>query len=97
MNKKLLAAAITGLTLTSMAPNAMASSANYTHCKGVALKKMNDCGAKGHGCAGKAAADFIADEWVKTANQADCDAIKKAIKNPAVKKYLQAISNKINS
>ena len=33
-------------------------------CAGVARAGQNDCGAKGHGCAGKAARDRDPDEWV---------------------------------
>ncbi len=97
MNNKLMKAAIAGLTLTSLTTAVMASGKNYVQCKGVALKKMNDCGAKGHGCSGKAKKDFDPQEWVKTKTQADCDAIQNAVKNPAVKKYLQDISSRKNS
>ena len=33
-------------------------------CKGVAAKAMNDCGANGHACSGKAAKDNDPNEWV---------------------------------
>lgn len=33
-------------------------------CAGIAKKGMNDCGAKGHDCSGKATADNDAEEWV---------------------------------
>ncbi|MBW2269075.1 MAG: DUF2282 domain-containing protein [Deltaproteobacteria bacterium] len=35
-------------------------------CGGVAKAGKNDCGAKGHNCAGMAATDNIPDEWVFT-------------------------------
>lgn len=33
-------------------------------CAGIVKKGMNDCGAKGHACAGKAAVDNDPEEWV---------------------------------
>ena len=33
-------------------------------CKGIAKKGMNDCGAFGHACAGKAAKDNDPNEWI---------------------------------
>ena len=33
-------------------------------CAGIVKAGMNDCGTKEHGCAGKAAKDNLADEWI---------------------------------
>ena len=33
-------------------------------CKGIVKKGMNDCGANGHACAGKAAKDNDPNEWI---------------------------------
>ncbi len=36
----------------------------YERCAGIARKGQNDCGARGHACAGKAAKDNDPKEWI---------------------------------
>ena len=36
----------------------------YEKCAGIARKGQNDCGAKGHGCAGHAKKDADPKEWI---------------------------------
>lgn len=46
--------------------NAQAAAPAYAHekCYGVVKAGKNDCGAKGHSCAGQASKDGAAGEWV---------------------------------
>ncbi len=43
-------------------------------CAGIAKKGMNDCGANGHACAGKAAKDGDPNEWI-TVPEGTCEKI----------------------
>lgn len=63
---------------------------NGIKCEGVATKWVNDCGANGHECASHATKNFDSKEWLKM-TKADCDAVKSALKNPAVKAYVERI------
>ncbi|WP_089726231.1 DUF2282 domain-containing protein [Candidatus Thiosymbion oneisti] len=44
--------------------NALAAKKGFEKCYGVAKAGMNDCGAKGHSCAGQAKKDKDPKEWV---------------------------------
>jgi uncharacterized membrane protein len=80
MKKLLIASALTlaisGIAIaaeTAPAPAAPAAPAadmgakpDMEKCYGVAKAGQNDCAAMGHSCAGKAAKDAIAGEWVFT-------------------------------
>ena len=85
----LASTAVQWLPLPS-AKAAKKSSSNKIECKGVATKWVNDCSANGHSCGGKAQANFDANEWLKM-SQGDCKAIQAALKNPAVKKYVEMV------
>ncbi len=66
MNSKLIiSSAIAGLVALGTAGGAVAQDkkAEKEKCFGVAKKGANDCGTASHSCAGKAAADNVADEW----------------------------------
>ncbi|RBP48692.1 DUF2282 domain-containing protein [Arenicella xantha] len=58
------AASILAAALMSNASLAHAGKEGYEKCQGVAKTGMNDCGANGHGCAGLAATDGDANEWI---------------------------------
>lgn len=72
--KKLLsnsaAAVATAAFMLSLASNAIAAPSwakkgdELEKCAGIAKKGMNDCGAKGHDCSGKAKTDKDPEEWV---------------------------------
>ncbi len=66
MKKPFLLTAIAGLAIStaSHAKPAWADKVEAVKCKGVAKKGMNDCGANGHSCGGKAAKDNDPEEWV---------------------------------
>ena len=42
----------------------LAGKPGFEKCQGVAKAGMNDCGTSKHGCAGQAAKDGDAEEWV---------------------------------
>jgi len=52
------------LGVAAVAPSAMAAKEGFEKCEGIAAKGMNDCGTSKHGCAGQAATDNGAEEWV---------------------------------
>lgn len=58
------AASILAVALIANPISAHAGKAGYEKCTGVAKAGMNDCGANGHACSGKAEADGDANEWV---------------------------------
>jgi len=68
--KLLTQTAITGvlaLGLGTLAINAEAAKPKwngYEKCAGIAKKGMNDCGTSKHNCAGQAATNNDAEEWV---------------------------------
>ena len=59
-------------------------------CKGVSTQWVNDCSANGHKCSGKAKTNFDKNEWLYM-SQKDCEAVKKALKDPAVKNYVEKV------
>ena len=70
INKKLaLATAMTGVLAVGIATlgnnqEALAGKEGMEKCAGIVKAGMNDCGANGHDCAGKAAADSDPNEWI---------------------------------
>jgi len=62
--KTTAAASILALALISNPGAAHAGKEGYEKGQGVAKAGMNDCGANGHTCAGQAAVDGDANEWV---------------------------------
>jgi len=48
--------------------DAKADKEGFEKCAGIAKKGMNDCGANGHSCAGKAAKDGDSKEWLYVAD-----------------------------
>jgi uncharacterized membrane protein len=66
-NKAIMSGAIAGalaLGLASVSPAALAGKAGFEKCQGIVKAGMNDCGTSKHGCAGQAASDNLADEWI---------------------------------
>ena len=66
-NKTLISAALAGvvaLGLGTMSQSAEAAKPGFEKCAGVVKAGMNDCGTSNHSCAGQAAADGDAEEWV---------------------------------
>ena len=67
-NKKtIISTAIAGALLvgiSSLPTTAVAGKPGFEKCQGIAKKGMNDCGTSKHSCAGQAAKDGDAEEWV---------------------------------
>jgi uncharacterized membrane protein len=57
-------ASVLALGLTAGAGNALAAKAGFEKCAGVVKAGKNDCGNSRHSCAGQAAKDGMADEWL---------------------------------
>jgi len=65
--KSVMSTAIAGalaLSLAAASSSAVAGKPGFEKCQGVAKSGMNDCGTSKHSCAGQAATDGAADEWV---------------------------------
>lgn len=60
----LTAASILTAAVVLSTNTAIAGKPGMEKCLGVAKAGMNDCGANGHSCAGKAAVDGDPNEWV---------------------------------
>ena len=63
----IISTAIAGALLvgiSSLPPTAVAGKPGFEKCQGIAKKGMNDCGTSKHSCAGQAAKDGDAEEWV---------------------------------
>ena len=97
--KKSLSALISS-TIAASGAVAIAGSHHATHavamagqvpCKGVAMKQMNDCGSKAHGCAGEAAKDFEPEEWINVGSKKDCQALQKALKDKTIQDYVRKV------
>jgi uncharacterized membrane protein len=66
-NKHLITAALMAIGLSAALSVATAEDkpAETEKCAGIVKAGMNDCGANGHSCAGKAEKDNTAGEWIK--------------------------------
>lgn len=53
-----------GASTAEAAPSWAKKGQTLEKCAGIAKAKQNDCGAKGHECAGKAEKDNDPEEWV---------------------------------
>ena len=65
--KSIATAALAGVMtvgLASMSGDVLADKKGMEKCAGIVKAGMNDCGAKGHSCAGQAAKDSDPNEWV---------------------------------
>ena len=74
-------------------PIASLKAAPAYHCKGVAMKWVNDCQANGHDCRSHSSSNFDSQEWLSM-DEKDCKAVQKALKNRAVKNYLEMIQKR---
>lgn len=66
-NKALMSAALAGvvaLGLGAVSQTADAAKPGFEKCAGIVKAGMNDCGTSNHSCAGQAATDSDAEEWV---------------------------------
>ena len=63
-NKVLVSAALAGVVALGLGAAAEAAKPGYEKCAGVVKAGMNDCGTSTHSCAGQAATDGDAEEWV---------------------------------
>lgn len=63
-NKVLISAALAGVVALSLGAAAQAAKPGYEKCAGIVKAGMNDCGTSTHSCAGQAATDGDAEEWV---------------------------------
>ena len=88
---KLLNLAVAGAIVAGGAVNTTEAHAGGYYCKGISMKWVNGCAANGHQCEFKAKTDWDKNEWLSVKNEADCKAIKTALKNPAIKKYVEKI------
>jgi uncharacterized membrane protein len=59
---------------TLHAQDARADKEGFEKCGGIVKKGMNDCGANGHSCAGKAVKDGDSKEWLYVA-EGTCEKI----------------------
>ena len=57
-------AAILALCLAGVSGQAFAGKPGMEKCQGIAKTGQNDCGTSKHACAGQAATDGDAEEWV---------------------------------
>ncbi|NER33540.1 MAG: DUF2282 domain-containing protein [Oscillatoria sp. SIO1A7] len=67
--KAIVATALTGVLAAGIGAvvnnrEALAGQEGMEKCAGIVKKGMNDCGANGHDCAGKAEIDGDANEWI---------------------------------
>lgn len=66
-NKAVISAALAGvvaLGLGAASQTAEAAKPGFEKCAGIVKAGMNDCGTSNHSCAGQAATDGDAEEWV---------------------------------
>lgn len=75
-NKQIITAALIAIGLSAALSVATAEDkkAETEKCAGIVKAGMNDCGANGHACAGKAAKDSEAGEWI-TLPKGTCEKI----------------------
>lgn len=94
-NKKIITAAVAGVLAQGglLANNTDAAKKGDIHCEGISTKWANDCGANGHSCANKAEKNFDGNEWISM-TPADCKKIQAAVKDPAVKKYIELVQKR---
>ena len=78
------AASILAVAMLSTTTIAHAGKEGFEKCQGIAKAGQNDCGANGHGCAGYAAVDGDANEWVYVP-EGTCDKIVGGSVKPAKK------------
>lgn len=52
------------LGLSAISSGALAAKPGFEKCQGIVKAGMNDCGTGKHSCAGQAAIDSLADEWI---------------------------------
>ena len=92
MKKKaiLSSAALVGMLSAGGAIEQSQAADKLIHCKGISTKWVNDCGANGHECSSHASKNFDAQEWLKMTKK-DCQVVQKALKNKAVKSYIERI------
>jgi len=57
-------ASLVALGLTAGAGSALAAKEGMEKCSGIVKAGKNDCGTASHSCAGQAAKDAAADEWI---------------------------------
>jgi uncharacterized membrane protein len=63
----IMSSAIAGalaLGLSAVSSGALAAKPGFEKCQGIVKAGMNDCGTGKHSCAGQAATDSLADEWI---------------------------------
>ena len=63
-------------------------------CKGIATKWAGDCGTSTHSCASQNKDDFSSEEWMYMPSQSACAAVKRALRNPAIKQYVLDVQAK---
>ena len=79
-------AGVVALGMGTMADEAAAAKPGFEKCAGIVKAGMNDCGTAKHDCAGKAATDGAADEWIYVP-EGTCEKITgSTLKAPAPKK-----------
>ena len=92
--QKIVSTALMGLLVAGgaqlVAEKASAIKKGNVKCKGISTKWVNDCGANGHKCSGYAKSNFDKNEWLEM-TPSDCKTLQNAIKNSAVKAYIEKI------
>ena len=74
MKASVTAASILAVALMSNTAVSHAGKEGFEKCQGIAKAGQNDCGANGHACAGYAAVDGDANEWIYVP-EGTCDKI----------------------
>ncbi|WP_298610170.1 DUF2282 domain-containing protein [uncultured Thiothrix sp.] len=75
-NKQIITATLMAIGLSAALSVATAEDKKVEteKCTGIVKAGMNDCAANGHSCAGKAAKDSVAGEWI-TVPKGTCEKI----------------------
>lgn len=81
-NIALLSAIALGVSLIGQAQAAKPTWEGHEKCAGIVKKGMNDCGTSKHNCAGNAATNNDAEEWVYLP-KGTCDKIAGASLKPS--------------
>ena len=78
-------AGVVALGLGAVGGEAQAAKAGFEKCAGIVKAGMNDCGTAKHDCAGQAAADGDAQEWLYVPEGSCAKIVGSTLKAPAPK------------
>jgi len=78
-------AGVVALGLGAVGDEAQAAKAGFEKCAGIVKAGMNDCGTAKHDCAGQAATDGDAQEWLYVPEGSCAKIVGSTLKAPAPK------------